>query len=159
MNSHGYSETADENQNDIDGNRFRFRSRGETQIARCLDRYGLAYLYEHPLAVVDQGKTKIWYPDFQLAGYGMLIEYFGRPDDPHYAAGMAKKKTVYDANGLSALMLKPDDLRGDWPGRLLGEIENALQHRLDTFHNACNDWLPASNGAVSRRRERTATQL
>jgi hypothetical protein len=42
--------------------RERFRSWGETQIARCLNRYGIRYLYEHPLAVVDEGKTKIWHP-------------------------------------------------------------------------------------------------
>ncbi len=32
---------------------------------------------EMPLAIVDRGKTKIWYPDFRLPEYGMIIEYFG----------------------------------------------------------------------------------
>ena len=114
----------------------RFRSLGETQIARFLNRYRIPYLYEHPLAVVDQGKTKIWYPDFQLSGYGMLIEYCGRPDDPHYADGMAKKQRVYPANGLTALMVTPDIFRGDWPTRLLGQIQDVLKHRLESFQNS-----------------------
>lgn len=115
---------------------IRFRSWGETQIARCLNHYGILYLYEHPLAVVDEGRTRIWYPDFQLCGYGMLIEYCGRLDDAAYAAGMAKKEAVYRANGLTTLMLTRDDLRGDWPTRILGQIEGALSDRLAAFRAA-----------------------
>ena len=110
-----------------------FRSYGETQIARCLNRHRIPYLYEHPLAAVDQGKTKIWHPDFQLAGYGMLIEYCGRPDDPHYADGMAKKHRVYAANGLTALMVTPDIFRGDWAGHLLDRIEGVFANRIQHF--------------------------
>jgi len=43
-----------------------YRSRGEEQIARFLERNGIAYQYEYPLAVIDQGKTRIYYPDFRL---------------------------------------------------------------------------------------------
>ena len=113
----------------------RFRSWGEEQIARLLDRNRIAFLYEHPLAVVDGGKTRIWYADFRLCGYGMLIEYCGRPDDPAYAAGMARKEAVYRVNGLTALMLTPEDLRGDWPGRILGRIEGVLTDRLKVFRD------------------------
>ena len=95
-----------------------------------LNRYGIPYLYEHPVAVVDQGKTRIWYPDFQLRGQGILIEYCGRPYDPAYAEGMARKDAVYAANGLTALMLTPDLFRGDWPVRVLDQIENAQVERL-----------------------------
>jgi len=110
-----------------------FRSWGETQIARMLDRYSIPYLYEHPLAVLDEGKTKIWYPDYQLCGYGVLIEYCGLPERPDYAAGMARKSAVYRENGLTALMITPDQLRGDWPGRILGEIEGILNERVAAF--------------------------
>ena len=51
-----------------------FKSRGEVQIARFLDRNSILYNYEQPLAVVDQGKTRVWYPDFQLPEYSMIIE-------------------------------------------------------------------------------------
>ena len=114
----------------------RFRSWGETQIGRLLDRHGIAYLYEHPLAIVDRGKTRIWYPDFQLCGYGMLIEYFGRPHDPSYAAGMVRKRTTYEANGLTALLITPDQFRGNWPARVLGRIEKVLTGRVQAFRGA-----------------------
>jgi len=113
----------------------RYRSWPETQIARCLDRYGVPFLYEHPLAVIDAGKLRTWYPDYQLCGYGMLIEYCGRPEDPDYAAGMARKQAVYRDNGLTALMFTPELFRGDWPARLLGRIEEVLCDRLTAFRD------------------------
>jgi hypothetical protein len=48
-----------------------YRSKPELQIARLLEQNSIAYKYEHPMAVVDRGKTKIWYPDFYLPEYGM----------------------------------------------------------------------------------------
>lgn len=76
-------------------NRHQFSSRGETQISRLLDRVGIAYRYEHPLAVIDNNKSKsklrIWYPDFQLPQYGIIIEYFGLTGKPDYLTGMEKK--------------------------------------------------------------------
>jgi hypothetical protein len=113
-----------------------FRSWGEAQIGRMLGRYTIPYLYEHPVAVVDDGKTRIWYPDFQLRGYGILIEYCGLPHDPHYAEGIARKETVYRDNGLTALMLTPDLFRGDWPARVLGQIETVLAERFSMLRSA-----------------------
>jgi hypothetical protein len=107
-----------------------FRSWGETQIARMLNRYGVPYLYEHPVAVLDNGKTRIWYPDFQLCGQGILIEYCGRCDDPDYAEGIARKKSVYAENDLTALMFTPDLFRGDWPETVIGEIQSVHKQRL-----------------------------
>ena len=129
-----------------------YGSWGEEQIARCLDRYGVPFLYEHPLAVVDHGLTRIWYPDFQLRGDGMLIEYCGMPEKPGYAAGMARKAAVYRDNGFTAMMLTPDDLRGDWPGRILGRIEEVLADRVQSF------WAGvAQSGGCSYSSRRAAT--
>ena len=112
-----------------------YRSRGESQIAQCLADHGVPFLYEHPVAVIDQGKTRMWYPDFQLRGYGILIEYGGRLDDPDYASGWERKKRVYAANGLSAIMLEAQDLRADWPDPLLGRIEGVLMDRVREFRS------------------------
>lgn len=38
-----------------------YKSKAEIQIARLLDRERIAFRYEHPLAVIDGSKTKIWY--------------------------------------------------------------------------------------------------
>ena len=106
------------------------KSWGERQIALLLERSGIDYFYEHPLAVVDEGKVRIWYPDFQLPHYGMLIEYFGMIDDPAYATGVERKKAVYEANGLTALLLTPEAFRGDWPSKILDRIEGVLVGRV-----------------------------
>lgn len=116
-----------------------FRSQGEAQIGRCLARHDIDYFYEHPLAVLDRGKLRIWYPDFQLQPYSLVLEYGGRLDDPDYAAGWRHKQRVYAANSIDALMLTPADLAGDWPTRLLGRIEQTLEARLKHFRAVCHD--------------------
>jgi len=113
-----------------------FKSEGETQIARLLDRYGIPYRYEPPVAVEDRGKVRLWYPDFRLSGHGLLIEYAGVQDDPAYETVLRKKQAVYEANGLTALVWRPDLFRGDWPTRALDRIEEALTRRVDTFRAA-----------------------
>ena len=113
-----------------------FHSHGEEKIARALEEHGIPYSYEHPLAVVDDGKVRIWYPDFQLPEYGILIEYFGMLNDRNYLAGMSKKEAVYEANGLAAVLLTPDLLDEDWPASMLDRIEGILCERLTGFHDA-----------------------
>lgn len=51
-----------------------------------------------------------------------------------YAAGMARKAAVYWANGLTALMVRPDDLQGDGPIRILRRIEGVLDPRRAAFN-------------------------
>lgn len=54
-----------------------FKSEGERQIARLLERCGIDYRYEYPLAVIERGKVRILYPDFLLPEYGVVLEYAG----------------------------------------------------------------------------------
>lgn len=110
------------------------RSNGEVQIARLLSRHGILYLYEHPLAVLDDGKLRLWYPDFTLPEYGVVIEYGGRMDDLAYREGFEHKTLVYAQNGIAALMLTPQDLQGRWPQRILGGIEQILGERNARWH-------------------------
>ena len=72
-----------------------FKSKGEREIAGFLERQQIAYQYEYPLAVVDRGKTKIWYPDFKLPEYGVIMEYFGMNGDSSYDQQMAHKMKAY----------------------------------------------------------------
>lgn len=113
-----------------------FRSWGEAQIGRLLDRCGIPYQHEPPVAVVDRGKTRIWYPDFQLVNQGILLEYCGRCGDVAYAQGVDHKRGVYEANGLTALMFTPALFKGNWSARVLDEIDTALAERLEAFRRA-----------------------
>lgn len=107
-----------------------FKSRGEERIACSLDEHGIEYQYEHPLAVLDRGKVRLWYPDFRLPDYQVWIEYCGRMSDPRYREGMERKKKVYAENGIEALLYGLGDVFGpDWPKPLLASVEALLHGR------------------------------
>ena len=114
------------------------KSRGELQIARLLERNGIAYQYEYPLAVIDRGRVRLWYPDFRLPEYGLIIEYFGVNGDPGYDQRIRHKIETYRRAGIEGLFLRSQDLRGDWPGRILGRIEAILKTRLQRFQKAAS---------------------
>ena len=102
----------------------KYKSRGEAQAGRLLDRYGLPFFYEQPTLIHDRGQHRIWHPDFTLPDhYGMVIEYAGMPDVPDYAAGIAHKQDVYRRNGIAALFVYPSHLSGPrWPQRLIDRV-------------------------------------
>ena len=113
-----------------------YKSKAEIQIARLLDREGIAFRYEHPLAVVDRGKTKIWHPDYSLSDYGMIIEYFGMNDDPGYRRRAEHKMQVYRETGIDGVFLTEESFRGDWPARVVGQIEGILRERMERFYGS-----------------------
>lgn len=112
-----------------------YRSRAEVRIAGLLDREGIAYRYEHPLAVVDQGKVRIWYPDFHLPEYGMIIEYFGVNGDAEYDKRTEHKMKVYKNTGIEGVFLNEDMLKRQWPTGIIRQIEGILQQRLSRFRS------------------------
>jgi hypothetical protein len=113
----------------------RFKSRGEEQIARLLERNGINYWYEYPLAVIDNGMTRLWYPDFHLPGYGMIVEYFGVNGKPCYDEKTRHKLEVYKQNGIEGLFLNEASFKGDWPGRIMNQIEGILRGRVERFYD------------------------
>jgi hypothetical protein len=104
-------------------------SRAERQIGRMLERYGMRYKYEHPVAVVDRGKVRVWYPDFWLPEYGIVIEYVGGLGSRDYVDGVKHKKAVYEAAGYPSVFLGADSFNGYWPKRVLGQIRDILEER------------------------------
>jgi len=111
-----------------------YRSRAEVRIAQVLDQEGIAYRYEHPLAVVDQGKTRIWYPDFYLPEYGMILEYFGVHGDAAYDRRTEHKLKVYESTGVEGVFLNEDSLRRHGSTGITRQIESVLQQRLRRFY-------------------------
>jgi hypothetical protein len=106
-----------------------YRSRGEAQVGRLLDRYGIPFFYEKPLVVYDRGTRRIWHPDFTLAEFARtVVEYAGMPDIPDYQAGIIHKQKAYAANGIPAVFIYPTDLRGpDWPARVVQKIQGVYR--------------------------------
>jgi hypothetical protein len=112
-----------------------YKSRGEEQLARLFEREGISYDYERPVAVVDRGKAKIWYPDFWLRDYGFIVEYFGINGKRDYDEQARYKMEVYGNNGIEGLFLTEACFKGDWPGRIMDRIESVLKGRLDRFYD------------------------
>ena len=58
-----------------------YRSRGEAQIGRLLDRFGIPFFYEQPTLICDRGRHRVWRPDFTLPTYNgiSLIELIPEP--------------------------------------------------------------------------------
>lgn len=112
-----------------------YRSWGEEQIARLLDRNRIDYKYEYPVAVIDREKVRLLYPDFTLPGYGVIIEYFGVNGDAGYDEQKRHKIHLYEQAGIKGLFLTRDSFRGDWPFRIMYRIEDILKDRLDKFHH------------------------
>ena len=126
----------------------RFKSEGERQIARLLDRCGIGYRYEHPLAVVDRGKTRVWYPDFFLPDHGVILEYTGLNGKNSYQERLRHKESVYEALGVPVLYIKPETFRGFWPAAIIEGIQKILEERLETFRHRAEQGLERSLSAA-----------
>ena len=119
-----------------------YRSRGEAQVGRLLDRYNVPFFYEQPTLVYDRGRHRRWLPDFTLPTYdGLIVEYAGMPDVPSYAAGIRHKQRVYKNNEIQALFIYPRDLIGrNWPERI-----------VERFHGAAAAYRRACGHSVRER--------
>ena len=111
-----------------------YKSWGEEQIARLLERNRISYQYEYPLAIYGRGKLRIYYPDFRLPEQGLIIEYFGMNGNSDYDERTRHKLEVYKQAGIDGLFLTRDSLRGDWPTKIVSQIEGVLKDRLDRFY-------------------------
>jgi hypothetical protein len=107
-----------------------FKSRGEREIADFLSEQNIDYQYEYPLAIVDRGKTKIWYPDFRLSEYNMIIEYFGMMGNKGYGEQMRHKLKAYNDAGIDGIYLIESTMKGPWRELIIERIEQALEEKL-----------------------------
>lgn len=99
-----------------------FRSEGERRIARTLEEYDIAYLYEKPLVIQYQEKRLCFRPDFYLPEHNTYVEYFGYVGHPDYDKRTEYKKAAYAANHIRMITLYPWDLIQGWPNHLLDQL-------------------------------------
>ncbi|MCQ2584912.1 MAG: hypothetical protein MJ185_04925 [Treponema sp.] len=83
----------------------RVRSKSEMLIANKLASLGIPYRYEFPHKLRDRHGFKITvYPDFTLLNKEtrkeIILEHFGRMDDPEYVSHTLEKLNLYGRNGI-----------------------------------------------------------
>lgn len=102
-----------------------YKSKGEAQVGRLLDRYGIPFCYEEPLLVYSRREYRIWHPDFTLPSYdNLIIEYAGMPDRKDYMDGIKYKEKIFKENSIPAMFVYPSDINGpDWPATLYEKIQ------------------------------------
>ena len=127
-----------------------YKSRPERQIAGLLDRHGLPFIYEKPIAVMDDGKLRTWYPDFSLQ-YGILIEYFGINGDLGYQERTRHKLKVYEENQFDVIPVYPPDMAGAWEPVLLGRIDVTLEKRLSDYRSRTGYSAPCGTSCPQPR--------
>lgn len=108
-----------------------YKSRGERAIAGFLGERGIAFDYERPLAIMDRGYLRIWYPDFTLTKDKIIIEYIGMNGDSGYNKQIAHKESVYDGSDIDWIYLFESSLHGDWQDGVMERIEQVHKGRLN----------------------------
>jgi hypothetical protein len=110
-----------------------YKSDGEKRIGDYLQKREINFSYEKPVAVVDGGKTKLWYPDFCLDDYQILIEYLGMNGNKESAKINDYKRGVYRSNRFDVIEIYPTDFRETWQHKIDSGIRNTLENRVRNY--------------------------
>jgi len=109
------------------------KSQGERRVAEFLDNYGIRYIYEKPVAILDGNKTKIWHPDFYLPDFGVYVEFYGLAGQPDYDRGIQRKTSLYSANGIDVVGVYPSHFKYDWQTHFKHELRNIENYRRNAL--------------------------
>ena len=110
-----------------------YKSMGERKIGEYLQNRQINFTYERPVAVVYQGKTKLFYPDFFLDDYHILIEYLGMNGNPQKEKLNNYKRRAYNENRYEVIEIYPKDFQRDWQIIIDEGIFDALEKRLRDY--------------------------
>ena len=110
-----------------------YKSDGEKRIGDYLQKRKINFSYERPVAVLVNGKVKLWHPDFFLDDYHVLIEYLGMNGNQQSAKINDYKRGVYHANRFDVIEIYPSDFRDDWQPKIDCRIRNTLGRRVRDY--------------------------
>ena len=119
----------------------RYKSDGEKRIANFLKKKNISFTYEKPLAVIDKGHTKLFYPDFSLYDFNVVIEYFGINGNPDYIARTKNKIDIYQKNHIPFIPVYPQDFSDNWQEYILNSLRDQSISRiglLNEIHRMTN---------------------
>jgi len=115
-------------------------SKGELAIMEVLDKYNVDYKFDHPMLIEeekenDKLRTRIWYPDFWLPKYSIIIEFFGMMDKPNYKKGKEEKLKAYKKLDIDCISVYPKTVQGDLKSYLLINIKKLINEKVRHFEN------------------------
>ena len=119
---------------------MKYKSKGEEAIAGILTKYNIDFVYEYPLLIKetkenDCEKLRIWYPDFWLPRYSIIIEYFGMIDNPIYQKGKEAKWEAYKKLDIDCIPVYPKTIQSDLKSYLLINIKKLINQKVKHFEN------------------------
>lgn len=117
----------------------KYKSKGEEMIAELLEKYKIDFIYEHPLLIKqayeeDTEKLRIWYPDFWLPKYSIVIEYWGGKSEAYNKAKQDKIKAYKDME-IDYISVYPKTLQLNLRAYLLMKIKEKLNEKVRHFDN------------------------
>jgi len=115
-----------------------YKSNGERAIAEVLTKYNIDFVYEYPLLIKDKKdndseKLRIWYPDFWLPKYSIVIEYFGMDGTPGY--DKKGKLKAYRELDIDCISVKRSTIHKDLKSYLLITIKKLINDKVRHFEN------------------------
>jgi len=117
---------------------YKYKSSKERAIGDFLTYKNILFEYEKPTLVIDDNKPKIYYPDFTLNDFAIILEYFGINGDVGYNKRSKHKEEVYKQNKLDFISVYPEHFNNNWQGYIKESIKNILDSRYNkynkTFH-------------------------
>jgi hypothetical protein len=117
-----------------------YKSHGEKAIAEILTKYNIDFVYEYPLLINEQKegdseKLRIWYPDFWLPKYSIIIEYWGMTGVPSYDQGKKAKLNAYKKLDLDCISVKRSTIAKNLRSYLLINIKRQINDKVRHFEN------------------------
>ena len=112
----------------------RFESAGEKKVADFLKKKGLDFDYQKPIIVRHDDKVSIWYPDFYLNDFNIVIEYFGMVEKFSYVKSMKYKQAIFHKEKINFISIYPEMLQHeDFEDVLWEKIRNIIHHKVEVW--------------------------
>ena len=114
----------------------KFRSAGEDKIGRFFASEKIHFLYEYPLALVDeQEQIRIWYPDFYLPKLNIVIEYLGMKGKDEYDKSVGRKTKLFKNLRIDFIYVTPHRLeKPDWQHYIINKILEIMDSKGSEYH-------------------------
>ena len=114
----------------------KFKSAGEDKIGKFFASENIHFLYEHPLALIDeQEQVRIWYPDFYLPKLSIVVEYIGMKGKDDYDKSVRRKTKLFKNLRIDFIYITPSRLeKPDWKHYIIRKVLEIMDSKGSDYH-------------------------